>query len=66
MPLLDNEKAVRLTEAVFNKYMRDKMQDKYQDFAVWQKKFKDNYVMLVQNHNGKWQYWTSYYQDDLT
>ena len=37
MPLLDNEKAVRLTEAVFNKYMRDKMQDKYQDFAVWQK-----------------------------
>ena len=66
MPLLDNEKAVKLTESVFNRYMRDKMQDKYKDFSVWQKEFKDNYVMLVKNHKGKWQYWTSYEQEDLT
>ena len=45
------EKCVKLTEAVFNKYMKHLVQNKYKDFKTWQRKFKVT---------KKWSYWTSF------
>tara|TARA_Y100001937_G_C7068100_1_gene307049 strand:- start:857 stop:1075 length:219 start_codon:yes stop_codon:yes gene_type:complete len=55
------EKCVKLTEAVFNKYMKHLVQNKYKDFKTWQRKFKDNQVVLVKSKvTKKWSYWASF------
>ena len=57
----NEEKCVKLTKAMFDKYMKHLVQDKYKDFKTWQNKFKDNRLVLVKSKvTKKWSYWGSF------
>ena len=57
----NEEKCVELTKAMFDKYMKHLVQDKYKDFKTWQNKFKDNRLVLVKSKvTKKWSYWGSF------
>jgi len=57
----EEEKCIKLTEAIFNKYMKHLVQDKYKDFKTWQNKFKDDHIVLVKSKvTKKWSYWSSF------